>query len=69
MGLDAYLSPKTIELRNVASKLMDECHKDILPCIENETFPTWIIPKVRDLGICGLTLKEFNGGKGLSTLE
>ena len=46
MGLDAYLSPKAIELRDASAKLTEETHNDLLEHIEKASFPLWLIPKI-----------------------
>ena len=68
MGLDAYLSPVAIKLRDKAAKITRETEHDLLEHVDNSTFPTWIISKVQELGPSGLYIKG-HGGLGLTLLE
>jgi len=68
MGLDQHMSPKAVRMRKATGEMMDKVEKDLLPYYESAEFPSWIIPKIRELGITGLNVKGY-GSPGLSTLE
>ena len=68
MGLDQRLSAKAVRMRKATGELMDKAEQDLLSYTEAAEFPSWIIPKIRELGISGLSIKGY-GSPGLSTLE
>ena len=68
MGLDENLSERSIKMRKATGDMMDDIYKDLIPFVESSDFPHFIIPKIRELGINGLAIKDF-GGPGLSQLE
>jgi alkylation response protein AidB-like acyl-CoA dehydrogenase len=47
---------------------MDGIYKDLIPFINKSEMPFWIIPKVQELGINGMMIKDF-GGPGFNNLE
>ena len=48
--------------------MMDDIYQDLIPHVNATTFPTWVIDKIRPIGINGLQIKGF-GSPGLTTLE
>jgi glutaryl-CoA dehydrogenase len=47
---------------------MSEIKDDLIPYINSESMPDFIIPKVKTLGINGMQIKEY-GGPGFTHLE
>ena len=47
---------------------MDSIKEDLLPYYESQEFPTWIIEKMKPLGLSGLNVKGY-GSPELSFLE
>jgi glutaryl-CoA dehydrogenase len=68
MGLDEYLRPDVVQKRLATKKLMLESYTDLIPHINEATMPTWIIPKIKALGINGFQIKSC-GGPGMTNLE
>jgi hypothetical protein len=46
MGLDKHMSPFAIEKRNAVKKLMEEIQPDLIPHLNDESMPHWVIPKI-----------------------
>ena len=68
MGLDDQLSAKAVELRVATGKMMDDCYDQLEKHVEETSFPEWIVPKFKALGINGLNIKGY-GSPGITTLE
>ena len=68
MGLDQHLSARAVTMRKATEKMMESISKDLMPYIESTEFPSWLVDKIKHLGVNGLQIKGF-GSPGLSTLE
>jgi glutaryl-CoA dehydrogenase len=68
MGLDKYLRPEVVLKRQATRAMMQENYTRINEHINSTEFPFWIIPKIRELGINGGTIKGF-GSAEMSDLE
>ena len=68
MDLDKYLRPEVVQKRQATRAMMQENSARINEHINSTEFPFWIIPKIRELGINGATIKGF-GSCNMSNLE
>ena len=68
MNYDAKMSTRAVQLRKDTQKFMESIEGALIPHIKATTWPDWVFPEIKKLGVNGLTVKEF-GGPGLSTLE
>jgi acyl-CoA oxidase len=68
MYLDDKLTQKAVKMRKATGEMMDECYDKLEKHVEETTFPTWIIDKLRPLKINGLNIKDF-GSPALTILE
>jgi alkylation response protein AidB-like acyl-CoA dehydrogenase len=68
MNLDAEMSGKAVQLRKATQKLMAENYDAVLAHVEDTTFPHWITPKLRDIGINGLHIEGY-GSPALNHFE
>ena len=66
--MDSFLRPEVVAKRKATGKLMEEIYDDLIPHINDCSFPFWVIPKFQKLGISGLEIKDF-GGPGFSIRE
>ena len=68
MNYDAKMSTRAVQLRKDTQTFMESIEGPLIPHIQATTWPDWVFPEIKKLGVNGLTVKEF-GGPGLSTLE
>jgi hypothetical protein len=59
MNLDEKLSIDAVKARKATGVMMDGIYEEIIPYYEKADFPFFVLPKVRELGICGLGIKGF----------
>jgi len=48
--------------------MMESVYKDLIPYVNSTEFPTFMIDKIKELGVNGFYIKDF-GGPGLNTME
>ena len=68
MRLDSFLSPKAIELKAKCEKMIEDNLDELTDHYERAAYPAFILPKIKELGIAGMSIKDF-GGLGLSTID
>jgi len=68
MGLDSQLSSRAVAMRKVTAKMMDENITEINKHVDETTFPFFMLEKMKNIGICGLTIKGY-GSAGLNNLD
>ena len=68
MGLDSFLSPTAIELKAKCEKMIEDNLDELTDHYGRGAYPAFILPKLRELGIAGMAMKDF-GGLGLSTVD
>ena len=68
MNYDAKMSPRAVQMRKETQKFIESIEGPLIPHINATTWPDWVFPGIKKLGVNGLTVKDF-GGPGLTTLE
>ncbi|CDW82667.1 acyl-coenzyme a oxidase peroxisomal-like [Stylonychia lemnae] len=68
LKMDSYLTPEKVELRKKTRAFMESIEKELHDYINKTEFPFHLVPKIAQLGINGLQMKEF-GAPGLTSVE
>jgi len=68
MHLDQFMRPSAAEKRKATGRMMAEIRRDLEPHVEATTFPSWVIDKIKPLGINGIYIKGY-GSAELSMME
>jgi acyl-CoA oxidase len=68
MNLDQYLSDAAAAKRKATAKMMDEIYDDLKPYYLKKEMPWFVVPKIQELGVNGVHIKDF-GGPGLTNGE
>lgn len=68
MDFDSHMSKKAVEMRKATGKMMEEVYDKLEKHVDEASFPDWIVPHFRKLGINGLNIKGF-GSPELNIFE
>ena len=46
LNMDSYLRPEAAAKRKATARVMDDIYKDLIPHINDCSFPFWVVPKL-----------------------
>ena len=68
LGLDDQMSNKGVRMRKETQRIMEGMEERLIPHINNQTWPDFVFPEIKQIGVNGLQI-GVHGGPGLTTLE